>query len=81
VFKFTEEMFREFALANQDKPKAEFFIPLIGETLVHNDTATFQVIPTDSQWFGVTYKEDKPFVQASIDDLVKNGSYPQKLWS
>ncbi|MEJ7557611.1 MAG: sugar phosphate nucleotidyltransferase [Pedobacter sp.] len=81
VFKLTEEMFKEFALANKDKPKAEFFIPLIGETLVHNDTATFKVIPTDSQWFGVTYKEDKPFVQASIDQLIKDGAYPEKLWS
>ncbi|RZK97946.1 MAG: nucleotidyltransferase, partial [Pedobacter sp.] len=81
VFKLTEAMFKDFALANKDKPKAEFFIPLIGETLVHNDTATFKVIPTDSQWFGVTYKEDKPFVQASIDQLVKDGAYPEKLWN
>lgn len=80
VFKLTEEMFKEFVLANRDKPKAEFFIPLIGETLVNNDKATFKVIPTDSQWFGVTYKKDKPFVQASIDLLIKDGAYPEKLW-
>ena len=81
VFPITEKLFKEFALANQDKPKAEFFIPLIGEMLVKSNTATFQVVPTSNQWFGVTYKEDKPFVQASIDQLIKDGAYPEKLWS
>ncbi|WP_131538700.1 nucleotidyltransferase family protein [Pedobacter nototheniae] len=81
VFKITEDLFREFAMANKDKPKAEFFIPLIGENLVKSNTATFKVVPTSNQWFGVTYKEDKPFVQDCIDQLVKNGSYPEKLWS
>lgn len=81
VFAITEQLFKEFALANQDKPKAEFFIPLIGENLVKSNTATFKVVPTSNQWFGVTYKEDKPFVQASIDQLIKDGAYPEKLWS
>ena len=81
VFAVTEDLFKEFALTNKDKPKAEFFIPLIGENLVKSNTASFKVIPTSNQWFGVTYKEDKPFVQASIDQLVKDGAYPAKLWS
>jgi NDP-sugar pyrophosphorylase family protein len=81
VFKITEKLFVEFALANQDKPKAEFFIPLIGENLVKQNIASFKVVPTANQWFGVTYKEDKPFVQASIDQLIKDGVYPENLWN
>ncbi|MBC7417560.1 MAG: nucleotidyltransferase [Pedobacter sp.] len=81
VFSITETLFKEFALANKEKPKAEFFIPLIGENLVKNNQATFKVVPTGSQWFGVTYKEDKPFVQESITNLVNDGTYPTKLWS
>jgi len=81
VFKITEDLFKTFALENKDKPKAEFFIPLIGENLVKNNAAAFKVVPTSNQWFGVTYKEDKPFVQDCIDQLVKNGTYPEKLWS
>jgi choline kinase len=80
VFKITEDLFRVFALENKDNPKAEFFIPLIGENLVKTNTATFKVVPTSNQWFGVTYKEDKPFVQASIDQLIKDGAYPENLW-
>lgn len=80
VFNITEKLFVEFAMANKDKPKAEFFIPLIGENLVKSGEATFKVVPTSNKWFGVTYKEDKPYVQDSIDQLVKNGTYPEKLW-
>ncbi len=81
VFKTVEELFKVFAMENKHAPKAEFFIPLIGEHLVGTKKAAFKVIPTDSQWFGVTYKEDKPMVQASIDALVKDGTYPEKLWN
>jgi len=80
VFKITEDMFRAFAMENKDKPKAEFFIPLIGENLVKTNTANFKVVPTTNKWFGVTYKEDKPFVQDCIDQLIKDGTYPEKLW-
>jgi len=81
VFNITEKLFVEFAETNKDKPKAEFFIPLIGENLVKTGEATFKVVPTSNKWFGVTYKEDKPYVQDSINQLVKNGTYPEKLWS
>ena len=80
VFKITEDIFRAFAMENKDKPKAEFFIPLIGENLVKTNTANFKVVPTTNKWFGVTYKEDKPFVQDCIDQLIKDGTYPEKLW-
>lgn len=81
VFQITEDLFRTFADENKDKPKAEFFIPLVGEHLVNTQKASFKVVPTDNQWFGVTYKEDKPLVQASIDELIKKGNYPEKLWN
>ncbi|MBB2149549.1 nucleotidyltransferase family protein [Pedobacter gandavensis] len=80
VFKIAEELFRDFAVQNKENPKSEFFIPLVAEYLVKSRIANFKVIPTDSQWFGVTYKEDKPIVQASIDQLIKDGAYPSNLW-
>jgi hypothetical protein len=39
-----------------------------------------KVLETTAKWFGVTYKEDKPNVVASVNELVKNGVYPEKLW-
>jgi hypothetical protein len=81
VFKQSEEMFKKFVDANENNPKAEFFIPLVADELIKSGTADFKVIPTASKWFGVTYKEDKPIVQKSISDLVANGTYPANLWA
>ena len=80
IFKQTEPMFKAFVEANENNPKAEFFIPLMAESLVRSGTANFKVIPTASKWFGVTYKEDKPIVQESLSALIENGTYPTKLW-
>ncbi|HEY8780085.1 MAG TPA: sugar phosphate nucleotidyltransferase [Mucilaginibacter sp.] len=80
VFKLTEPVFKAFVEANENNPKAEFFIPLIGDELIKRGEASFKVIPTDAKWFGVTYKEDKPIVQKCISDLVESGVYPENLW-
>jgi NDP-sugar pyrophosphorylase family protein len=81
IFAQTEVMFKKFVEANENNPKAEFFIPLMAEGLVKTGKANFKVIPTASKWFGVTYKEDKPIVQKSLAELVANGTYPENLWS
>jgi hypothetical protein len=80
VFAKTEPLFKAFVEKNQNDPKAEFFIPLIGDELIKSGEASFKVIPTGEKWFGVTYKEDKPIVQKCISDLVENGTYPENLW-
>jgi len=80
VFKLAKELFVEFAMAHQHDPKSEFYIPIVVETLLNSEKADFKVVPTDSKWFGVTYKEDKPIVQDSIDQLIQEGVYPASLW-
>lgn len=80
VFKITQELFQTFAHENKDNPKAEFFIPLVADHLVKSGQAQFKVLPTSSKWFGVTYKEDKPVVQSSINELIEKGAYPEKLF-
>ena len=76
-----ETYFGEFLDAEIDNPKGEFFIPLVVDKVVKSGKGKVQVIPTSAQWFGVTYKEDAPIVQASIDALVADGSYPKNLWA
>ncbi len=80
VFDKTVPLFKAFVEAHENDPKAEFFIPLIGDELIKSGEAAFKVIPTDAKWFGVTYKEDKPIVQKCISTLVDNGTYPENLW-
>jgi NDP-sugar pyrophosphorylase family protein len=80
VFEQSEEMFVRFVTANENNPKAEFFIPLVADELIKTGSADFKVIPTSAKWFGVTYKEDKSIVEACILNLVNNGAYPTQLW-
>ena len=80
MFSFTEELFHKFVKANTDNIKAEFFIPIIAEEFITKKGGSIKVIPTSAQWFGVTYKEDAPGVQASIDKLVADEEYPSSLW-
>ena len=61
-------------------PKSEFFIPLVADEFIKEGKGNIRVIRTRSSWFGVTYKEDAPAVQASIDTLVQTGVYPSNLW-
>ena len=80
VFDATEKLFTEFVPANKADIKAEFFIPIIADEFVKDAANSIKVVPTSSQWFGVTYKEDAPAVKKSIDELIKNKTYPQSLW-
>jgi len=79
-FKQTEPMFSEFAKANADSLKAEFYIPVAVDTLIKNGNATVKVLSSDAKWFGVTYKEDKPLVIEKLAKLIADGVYPNKLW-
>ena len=49
--------------------------------LIHEGKATVEVLPTESAWFGATYREDKPFVTAAIRRLVDAGEYPSNLFA
>jgi UTP-glucose-1-phosphate uridylyltransferase len=63
-----------------DPLKAEFYLPAAVSTMISDGSARVTVLPTDSNWFGITYREDKPRVTAAIEALVKSGAYPAKLF-
>ena len=79
-FRHSEAYFKEFLPANIDNLKAEFFIPLMVNKVINEGTATMRVLKTTSDWFGVTYKEDKPMLMAKIEELIAAGEYPRNLW-
>ena len=71
---------REFLAAHGTSEKTEFYLPFAVNDLLAAGEAGVHVLPTDDQWFGVTYREDKPRVQAAIAALVGSGAYPSPLW-
>jgi len=80
-FGYLRSMFAEFVKENGMNPKSEFFIPLVANKLVKTGEATIKVLNTQAEWFGVTYKEDRPWVVARFENLAKEGTYPSPLFS
>jgi hypothetical protein len=50
------------------------------DRLIRTGLEKVKVLSTDQQWFGVTYRGDRPMVERSIRELVENGVYPENLW-
>ncbi len=60
--------------------KCEYFLPSVVSRLLDEDRATVDVLTSRDRWYGVTYKEDKPLVEAAIRKMKKEGLYPENLW-
>ena len=61
--------------------KAEYLLPDVVNQLLEERKATVKVLPTQEEWFGVTYQEDKSRVKEAVRELIQLGIYPEKLWS
>ena len=81
IFAALESRFADFLATSGHKPKAEFFLPTVVDTMVTRGEITVDVLPTPCTWFGTTYPEDKARVVAEISRLVDEGLYPRSLWS
>lgn len=78
-FAYTQNLFSEFLEQYGKELKSEFFIPIVADRFI-KEGGKVEVIPTTSSWFGVTYKEDAPFVQQNLNGLIEVGEYPDSLW-
>jgi dTDP-glucose pyrophosphorylase len=79
-FSYTQQLFNEFLETHGQELKSEFFIPIVADRFI-KEGGKIEIIPTSSNWFGVTYKEDAPYVKQSLEQLIKEGEYPTSLWS
>jgi len=79
-FDYSETYFKQFLIENGQKLKSEFYIPLAVNNLIVEHKATCKVLDTPSKWFGVTYAEDRPQVVLKINELIRKGVYPEKLF-
>ena len=78
---YLENSFKEFLLDDsEDELTKEYLLPIIVDQLIKTNRASVKVLETTDKWFGVTYPEDKQIVQDSINELIEQGTYPEKLW-
>lgn len=75
-----EARFIEFLGDNLNDPKSEFLIPSEMGVLLSREAVRIRVLPTTSQWFGMTYAEDMPGVRQAFADMAKQGIYSDPLF-
>lgn len=79
-FGHIDSMLNEFLSGSLANPKAEFYIPTAVNWLLKSGQATCKVLPTNSNWFGVTYPDDKKAVMHKLQRLIANKVYPTPLF-
>lgn len=80
IFDQLDEQLRVF-LKNLNNPlKDEFYIPAAVDHLIQTKQAEVKVLRTQSNWFGVTYSDDRDYVRGQINDLYNKNIYSSPLW-
>jgi NDP-sugar pyrophosphorylase family protein len=79
-FDIIRKDFREFIAKNGMDPKSELLIPATLDRFIKKGEITIKVLMSNERWFGVTYREDKPFVVESIREMIRKGVYPEAIY-
>lgn len=79
-FDYSLAEFKKFLKEEGQNLRSEFYIPKMINDLIVSGKVTCKVLDTPSKWFGVTYMEDRPQVILKINELIRKGVYPEKLF-
>jgi len=66
--------------ARENPLGAEFYLPSAVDSMMRNG-AQVEILPSYDKWYGVTYREDKPVVEAAVRRMHETGLYPAPLWT
>ncbi|BAV95067.1 nucleotidyltransferase family protein [Ichthyobacterium seriolicida] len=80
IFKYLEIGFKKFIKENHKSIKSEYLIPVEIENLIKSNQIKVSVLKGESNWFGVTYKDDKEIAKKTVQNFIKKGEYPNSLW-
>ena len=81
LFAHLRREFSDFLAKHGHEEKSECYIPSVVGSLVESGREHCQMLRSNASWFGVTYREDRERVVASIRSLISRGEYPEKLWA
>jgi NDP-sugar pyrophosphorylase family protein len=80
VFPLLEQGLVRFLEAHSAEEKSEYYIPSVVAEMIEAGSASVRVLPVESPWFGVTYREDREGVAAALRELLAAGDYSSPLW-
>jgi NDP-sugar pyrophosphorylase family protein len=77
---YFDDFLKTFAADMAGQIKAECYLPKAADWFIKNDIIRIKSLPAASDWFGVTYREDKETAVRRIAALTAGGAYPPALW-
>jgi hypothetical protein len=79
-YDFLGKEFRKFIDKHGMDLKSELDIPTSVDKFVKNGDIRIKILMSNERWFGVTYREDKPFVVENIKKMIRKGIYPARIY-
>jgi hypothetical protein len=80
LFPQLERGFRGFLAEKGQEASAEYYLPEAVDCLLREGAVAVRALPTTSRWFGLTYREDKAYVEECLREMTARGDYPARLW-
>ncbi len=80
IFEVIETEFREFLADDHMIKTSELYIPKTIQKMLKDGLAEVKVVPSQDQWFGVTYASDREVAVASLEQKTSEGQYISPLW-
>ena len=80
IFNYTKEYFSQFLADKNNHENKEIYLPFVAQEMMENGHISVEVMTTQSQWFGVTYYDDKKVAVDTLLQLTKDGIYPSPVW-
>lgn len=81
VFPWFEKQFADFMKNKGTELKAEFYLPSAIDAGIKAQELSVEVLKTEENWFGLTYSQDKTVTREYILKKIKEGVYPENLFS
>ena len=78
--KYFDEFLQSIASDIPGNIKRECFIPRAADYFIRRGIIKTKVLKANSDWFGITYREDRDATAQKLADLTEAGVYPPSLW-
>lgn len=80
IYEDASDYFVRFFYSDIDELKSEFYLPVVVQKSIDDGKADVRVLRTSSKFNGMTYREDLEQLKDNINELIKEGVYPENLW-
>ncbi len=80
IFGQIEDDIRSFIDTGENLETGEVYLPFVIQAMLKAGKTEVTVIPSESLWFGVTYRDDKETAMAALERMTLAGQYRSPLW-